>query len=53
MVASPAETCSLMNEDAGRIDRQASRYLAQTNYASNATMRMVPAGARAGIYSTR
>jgi hypothetical protein len=30
-----------MKADAAQIDREASRFLNQTNYASNATMRMI------------
>jgi hypothetical protein len=39
--APSSESCRQMKADAAQIDREASRFLNQTNYASNATMRMI------------
>jgi hypothetical protein len=35
-----------MNSEAARIDAEAARFLGETNYASNATLRMVGVSAR-------
>jgi hypothetical protein len=39
--ATSREACRQMKADAAQIDREASHFLNQTNYASNATMRMI------------
>jgi hypothetical protein len=42
-MAAPPSTCRQMNAEAAHIDAEASHFLNQTNYASNATVRMVTA----------
>jgi hypothetical protein len=44
--AAAGSTCEEMNSEAARIDAEAARFLGETNYASNATLRMVGVSAR-------
>jgi len=43
--ALPLDSCRQMKAEAAHIDMQASNFLSQTNYATNATMHMIPAKA--------